>query len=229
MPERLPARVRPWWNLSIMGEHQTGVDHLLLLAVMDRESACGQALRPSGPAGTGDWTPRRWSRYATRRDPERFRRWQPTRDEYELLVHRRLGESENVPELCMPIDGLGWGRGLMQLDWAEYQAPGFFDEVVESGTPAWKDAWRNLRGGAAYLADLIHLFKADEALAVAAYNAGPERVRGALVQLSEPMTDARRLAEADRVTTHGNYMSDVLARRDRFRVALSTPKEESSE
>ena len=39
------------------------------------------------------------------------------------------------------------------------------------------DPWQNLRGGVAYLSDLLHLYDGDLSLTLAAYNAGPGALR----------------------------------------------------
>jgi len=52
---RLPAMIAQWAAPLYCVQFQTvGVDPLLVAAVMDRESAGGDALRPKGASGTGD-------------------------------------------------------------------------------------------------------------------------------------------------------------------------------
>jgi len=68
----------------------------LLGGIMMRESAAGTVLKPPGPAGTGDFGKR------------------PPGRQYK----QANGSIYTVPASGMPEDGLGWGRGLMQIDWA---------------------------------------------------------------------------------------------------------------
>ena len=219
LPIRLPRRLHRWWNLAIMAEHQHGVHHLLILAVLDKETLGGEALRPKGPTGSGDWTPRPWTRYQERDDAKRYRHWQPTREEYERLTRKKL-MAIPVPELCMPGDGLGWGRGLMQIDYADPNNFPFLAELMEDGAFAWQNAWRNIAYGTELLAKRIQLFEGDEGLGVAAYNAGPGRIQRAISQLSHPASPEGRLSAADACTTGKNYASDVMGRRRHFQSLL---------
>lgn len=50
----LPASAHKYKPLADAVGAVTGLDPFLLLAVMYRESRCGDALKPPGPAGTGD-------------------------------------------------------------------------------------------------------------------------------------------------------------------------------
>jgi soluble lytic murein transglycosylase-like protein len=54
VPLRLPSRLQPWWALCVEAGARHGLDPLLLLAVLDRESLGGLALKPKGPQGYGD-------------------------------------------------------------------------------------------------------------------------------------------------------------------------------
>jgi hypothetical protein len=107
----------------------------------------------------------------------------------------------------MPPDGLGYGRGLMQVDWDAH-------EFARSG--AWRDPEANIGYGAHVLAQctaaLSEAFEgrlSREALltaAIAAYNAGAGNVKKAL----------KANADVDSVTTGGDYSRDVLARAEVF-------------
>lgn len=109
----------------------------------------------------------------------------------------------------LPPDGLGFGRGLLQIDWDAH-------EFARTG--AWQDPEENiaygcrvLRDSLAYLTRQLPGWPAEDLLfaAVAAYNAGPQRVLDAVT--------AGGVQAADRVTAHGNYASDVLRRAEGFR------------
>jgi soluble lytic murein transglycosylase-like protein len=50
----LPERLRRWLPLARIAEQLFGIEPLLVLAVMDRESLGGEALQPRGPTGSGD-------------------------------------------------------------------------------------------------------------------------------------------------------------------------------
>lgn len=54
MSEHLPRRLQKWWDLAQAAGHLHGVDACLILAIIDRESLGGEALRPRGEAGVGD-------------------------------------------------------------------------------------------------------------------------------------------------------------------------------
>lgn len=185
-----------------------GVDGVLVLAVLARESFGGDFLKPKGPAGTGDWAPRPWAWYEARPDAkQRFMRY----------------EDGDGKVMCLPIDNLGWGRGLMQLDWAEERFYGFFEKLMEDGSAAWRNAAENIYAGAELLAELVGVFDHDERLAACAYNAGRVKVKRALLALSSPSSDERRWRAADAVTTGKNYGGDVMKRRANFRrLLLST-------
>lgn len=50
----LPKNLYRWWDLCVAAEHLHGVESALILAILDRESLGGEALRPRGPEGLGD-------------------------------------------------------------------------------------------------------------------------------------------------------------------------------
>ena len=105
-------------------------------------------------------------------------------------------------------DGLGWGRGLMQIDDAAH-------EFARTGD--WRDpeanigyAIRNvLTGNIIYLKRNIPSLMDDVLVqaAIAAYNCGPGLVRK-LIQQG---------ANVDKFTAHQNYSVDVIARGHWFR------------
>lgn len=217
-------RLQRYWapvQAAAESHHQ---DPCLVAAILDRETLCCLTTTPKGPAGTGDWAPRLWSRYQKRQNAEvLFRHWRPTVEEFRKhLPRHRLGLGELAPELCMPIDELGWGRGAMQLDYGDPLNAEFLAKKLPDGTPAWQSAPDNIDAGAARLGELVRIFHGDEWLASAAYNAGWERVQTTLLGLGAA-PERERHGAADALTTGGNYASDVDSRRAHFRRALAVP------
>lgn len=109
----------------------------------------------------------------------------------------------------LPPDGLGFGRGLLQIDW---------DAHAFARTGPWQDPDENiaygcrvLRDNRSYLTHQLPGWSTTDVLfaAVAAYNAGAKRVLDAVT--------AGGVQAADGVTAHGNYASDVMKRADDFR------------
>lgn len=108
----------------------------------------------------------------------------------------------------LPPDGLGFGRGLMQIDYDSH-------EFARTGN--WRDAESNIRYAIKdVLLVNVRYFKmkvpsVSESLrttaAIAAYNCGPGTVRK-LLELG---------ADVDKFTSHGNYSADVIARGHWFR------------
>jgi len=108
---------------------------------------------------------------------------------------------------AMPPDGLGFGRGLMQIDYD-------YHEFARSGF------WRDPENNIAYCAGLLDQFRSairrktdltDVALlraAIASYNAGPGRALRAI----------RRNLDIDFSTTGGDYSADVLSRAEFFQL-----------
>jgi cell wall-associated NlpC family hydrolase len=110
----------------------------------------------------------------------------------------------------MPPDGLGFGRGLMQIDWD-------WHEFARSGN--WSDPRSNILYGAAEIADNVRRVERETSLiqpsdvlkvALAAYNAGASRV----IQCVK----SKGISSVDAVTTGQNYSQDVFDRATWFRV-----------
>jgi soluble lytic murein transglycosylase-like protein len=116
------------------------------------------------------------------------------------------------------------GLGLMQLDRRWH--PQFAAMLLPDGTPAWKDPAINIDEGARVLSFGLKVFGKEDA-AVASYNAGVRKVANELDELTVPgdpeMTELIRRHRLDEITTGGNYVSDVLGRREAFRVSEHTP------
>jgi len=104
-----------YWQYIVEGGQAHQLPLSVILSIGSKESQWGLALRPKGPAGTGDFT---------RRDPAKWGH-------------------------AMPTDGLGWGRGLMQIDW-------YSNEFARTGN--WRDARANILYGCSLLAEKIKKF-----------------------------------------------------------------------
>lgn len=180
----LPSGVSSYATEILNSAREYSVSPWLLAGIMLRESAGGLApgYTPKGPRGTGDWTPRSpTGRYAPYMDPA----------------------------TGLPKDGLGWGRGLMQLDFGAHNA------WVTSHD--WGDAQTNVEKGASVLADALKFFQRPASgandprplkdarlveAALAAYNTGAGNVLASL--------KAGKAASA--MTTGGDYSNWVLSR-----------------
>lgn len=210
MPSRLPERLQPWWGFCDESGHRHGADPCLVISILDCESHGKLRLTPPEPWGTGDFPPRKWTRYEKQTDAAtRYHRF-----------------TEDGDEWCVPADRLGWGRGLMQPDWGDVDNFEFFAKVLADGTPAWKDPQRNIDWGAYRLGQHLHLFEKDadpEVWATARYNASLKRVMEARTSLHGPATREAAIRAADMATFNKHYVSDVLSRRDQNRRLLSLP------
>lgn len=208
----IPYRSRKWSQTVAriaVDTAPSGVDPVtwgqVLLGKLDRESWGGDALRPTGAAGTGDWTARTL---------DRLRRVAPALESQVRIsadvpagwITPKNTDGSVVPgPYVIPGDGLGWGRGLAQLDWMSQPF---------ARTGPWQDAETNLRQGAAFLAGLYKTLTpwlatnvpagtvSPMRVAVAAYNAGPSAVKAAVLAGRDP----------DTVTTGRDYSIDVLRR-----------------
>ena len=109
----------------------------------------------------------------------------------------------------MPPDGLGFGRGLMQIDWD-------WHEFARSGN--WSDPRSNILYGAAEIADNVRRVERETSLiqpsevlkaALAGYNAGASRV----IQ----RVKSKGISSVDAVTTGRDYSQDVFERAAWFR------------
>ncbi len=195
-----------------------GVHDCLILAVLDRETLCGHSslLDMPGPKGTGDFKPRLWARYKKRPDLQaHLKIWRATPAEMALHFPKVvLGKWEDTPQICMPLDGRGWGRGLGQIDFAAHTE--WCLKKLEAGGFAWEDAEENIDKVAELLHAGIVAFDGDEWLAAVAYNAGVSNARDALLRLSSGASAEERHRAADAITTGHDYARDVITRRERF-------------
>lgn len=128
----LPRQVARYSTEILRAAQQFNVDPWVLAIIMYRESLGGDALRPPGPTGTGDFT--------GRFDPK-------------LGKNTSTGWQHADPATGLPPDGLGWGRGLMQIDY------GVHIDWFKSGAN-WRDAQVNINKGAEVFAEKLRFFSA---------------------------------------------------------------------
>lgn len=159
-----------------------GFQPCIIAGIGSRESKWGldRSLRPGpGPRGTGDFT---------RRRPN---------------LNPRLPRPDRLPP-----DGLGFGRGLMQID---------YDWHAFARNPAlWSDPRKNIFYACEVLEDMHAAIKRQISLsgkpllraALAAYNAGPSRVVQAI----------RSGEDVDFFTTGRDYSRNVFARAGWFQL-----------
>ncbi len=110
-------------------------------------------------------------------------------------------------EGSMPPDRLGFGRGLMQIDYD-------YHEFARSGN--WRDPQKNIYYAVRLLRDYANFLKRKTDLdghdllraAIASYNAGPGRILKAI----------RKELDYDSFTTGGDYSKDVLNRTGFFQI-----------
>lgn len=89
----LPTSVRQYASAILAAANATGLSPLVIYGVGARESSWGATLRPAGPGGTGDFTPRDATAWGSMLPP----------------ITGRDGRQ------------VGWGFGLMQLDYHAYK------------------------------------------------------------------------------------------------------------
>lgn len=162
----------------------------IIAGLGSRESQWGLALTPNGPSGTGDFTPRHC-----------------------------VGRVEKFRSDLLPPDGLGYGRGLLQID---------FDAHEFARGNDWKDPGANIMFAAMLLKEsalIVHRrctsanasvvikgYDPDQFIryGLAAYNAGPLAV----------ITTIREGKDCDSCTTGRDYSADVLNRAGWFEAAM---------
>lgn len=130
-----------------------------------------------------------------------------------IVDRESLGGEALKPQSPAGFGDGGHGRGLAQVDdrYHESFITARFDDAV---TPIWTDPTFNILYGARLLAN-AHRLTGSWLVSVAAYNAGLTRATRASRTVSGN-DELALLAALDRATTGGNYVSDVLRRRDSF-------------
>lgn len=134
----LPGYAQDYADLILQVAKETGVDPYILFAIGDRESNWGTQLRQ----GTGDWTAR--SAAAWGKTPG-------------ATVVTALPKGWNNGGIAagpwaIPADGLGWGRGLMQLD------------LQNSLGVNWTDPISNIREGAKLYQQHLTFFTSNSSI-----------------------------------------------------------------
>lgn len=197
----LPKGAEYLADVATVAAAASRVSPYLLLGLCYAESNFGLALRPPGPAGSGDYIPRPCT-------PERDARMKSR--PLPGVERRRLVDGIRARKLAGPVDAwvptsTGWGCGLLQFDYEAHF------EFCSSG--AWKEparifaqACKLLLSGRATLAQKCPgLAGADlDRAMVAAYNAGAGRVAKAL-------TAGKSL---DGVTFHAGYVQKICTKAD---------------
>src|SRR5512137_1567496 len=192
----LDPAAQPFASSILLVAEQQNVNPLLIVSFMWRESQYGKQLDPRGTGGYGDKTPRVKAS------------WWPSN-----LPLREVGKNAKGQTLYMPPSPhLGWGFGLMQVDWASNH------EWLSKND--WKDPYSNMTKGVMILKNKMKFFQitpsaADKAngdprpltgdrlieASVAAYNTGEGSVLNSL-KAGKPV---------DTTTADGNYSGAVLA------------------
>jgi len=169
---------------------------LILAAIIDRESYAGYYLKPKGPEGTGDPTPRY---FRADRIPEQIDSLQDaslyTGNTKEDADGNTLVEIR--PPAWAGAQVAGWGYGLGQIDFMSFK-----DWLASNN---WKDPIINIRKSGEIFSKNLSSLNGDVRRAIAAYNAGVGRISKV-----DPEDDP------DRFTTGGDYSSDVIARAQSF-------------
>src|SRR5690606_18055700 len=108
---------------------------------------------------------------------------QGVRDTEWALVHAIIRQESRFDQYAISSAG---ARGLMQL------MPRTAREIAKKMGLSHRDEWlttrpdHNIRLGSRYVSDMAAQFGGEYALAAAAYNAGPTRVRGWLREFGDP-------------------------------------------
>lgn len=123
---QLPAYARNYASLILRVADEQGVDPFLLFGIGDRETLWGSS--SAYKQQTGDWTPRCRTNAFVRDN---------------AALYKVVGTCDPANTKVMPADGLGWGRGIAQIDW-EMQRPW-------CQTNNWRDDYTNLSHGAKLL------------------------------------------------------------------------------
>lgn len=108
----------------------------------------------------------------------------------------------------------GHGHGIMQID--DRSHGGFCGAKDDTGAPLWADPAMSIMYGARLLARLAKASSADWDIAIAAYNCGLRRAKQVLSALPQGVGEVEKIAALDRMTTGGNYVSDVRRRCQSF-------------
>jgi soluble lytic murein transglycosylase-like protein len=166
--------------------------------------------------------------------PPRLARWAPiiafAADTYgidpiifaAIIDRESLGGDALAPPGPAGTGDSGHGRGLGQID--DRMHASFIAALDPASTPLWKLPHFNLLYAAAVLGQAWTMFGPDPLswpIAIAAYNAGPGHTKQTELAFTADMSQNQRIAALDAITDGGDYVSDVLRRRDGFLTANS--------
>jgi len=178
-----------------------GVSPYLLLGICYAESNFGAALKPAGPAGSGDFIARPCS-------PDRDAKM--ASNPLPGVVKKTLAEGIKSRKIAGPCEAwvpttTGWGCGLLQFDYEAHY------DFCKSG--AWKEpekifvqACKLLKSNKSYIAKKLPNLKAHELehAMIAAYNAGAGRV-------VKFLSEGKAL---DAATFHPGYVKKIADKAD---------------
>lgn len=120
----IPANIAQYSTEILNAARSYNVSPWLLGGILYQESYGGSVLTPPGPTGTGDFSKR--------------------------TPGRNYGNGYVVGASGLPEDGQGWGRGLMQLDWAA--------QYPWAQNNPWQDPQTNINKGALVLQAALNYF-----------------------------------------------------------------------
>lgn len=222
----LPNYAKPFASAIADAAAAANVDPCLLFGLGDRETGWGTVFAYKQDAG--DWAPRSW-----------------TEANIAAFPHvRRIGVDAHGRFLVMPEDGLGWGRGLMQLDFA--------DQYDWLKSHDWRDPKQNVARGLEVLAQKKAFFStraisrpvsdgtsvtvndwfAQTFRVSAGIYPDPRPLEGGVLEAAAiaaynaakenvlRMIVAGGIGRMDEVTTGKNYSADVRARAEALRVRM---------
>jgi hypothetical protein len=201
----------PYADLIDAAAAAAGVAVELLVAIGWNESRWGRALKPQGAAGTGDWTARPYPPAPGHTD------WSHTRSTVIVdgptarSMGFSLGGGGSSAQYVVPADGLGWGRGLMQIDFGNAAGVNWADPATSI-----QNAADRLAKSQSELASKYPNLSDDDLLAatIAAYNAGTGSAAkntgasGAVNRALQAGTPV--LAAVDAVTFTKHYVTETL-------------------
>lgn len=119
----IPSAAEPYAEVILDEAGKAGIDPFIVVALGDRETKWGTS--PAYRGDTGDYAARCWAMdQITKFGPERL---------------RVGGDCGSGGKYVTPYDGLGWGRGLMQID--------FGSEADWLFANDWRDPATNIRKG----------------------------------------------------------------------------------
>jgi len=208
---QLPSYARPYGDLILQVATEQNIDPFVLFGFLDRETLVGTAKAYVNK--TGDATPRCRSQAQVNKYPS---------------LYRVVGSCADGTLSVMPSDGLGWGRGIAQIDW-EQQYPW-------AQTHNWQDDYTNMTQGAKLFKRNLDYFAATpnsepvviNAVYGAKLNTGPGDYVDPRPMWGEDLTAAALAAynsgigqtllcvaagrPADYLTTGADYAQDALRR-----------------